>query len=234
MCGRFRLSKTDKEVMKQFGVEIDPDYSPRYNISPSQQVRVMKLADDSGAARSATVAMQMHIQRWGLVPHWAKDVKIGYKMINARSETILEKPSFRTAFKKRRCLIPADGFYEWKKDGDSNSKAKQPFHFGMKDDSLFAFAGIWEQWKAPEGAVLETCAILTTSPNELVADVHDRMPVILPASQYALWLTAEAERVERLQELLVPYPAEEMKKYPVSSVVNSPKNDMAACAAAAG
>jgi putative SOS response-associated peptidase YedK len=233
MCGRFRLSKTDKEVMKQFGVEIDPDYSPRYNISPSQQVRVLKLAEDSGAAAaSGTVAMQMHIQRWGLVPHWAKDVKIGYKMINARSETILEKPSFRTAFKKRRCLIPADGFYEWKKDGDS--KAKQPFHFGMKDDSLFAFAGIWELWKSPEGTVLETCAILTTTPNELVAEVHDRMPVILPAAQYALWLTAEAERVAQLQDLLVSHPAEEMRKYPVSSVVNSPKNDVAACAAAAG
>src|SRR5207302_6447167 len=139
MCGRFRLSKTDKEVMKQFGVEIDPDYSPRYNISPSQQVRVMQ-HDEAGA-------MQLHIQRWGLVPSWAKDIKIGYKMINARSETILEKPSFRTAFKKRRCLIPADGFYEWKKERNS----KQPFHFGMKDDSLFAFAGIWEQWKSSDG-----------------------------------------------------------------------------------
>jgi putative SOS response-associated peptidase YedK len=230
MCGRFRLSKTDKEVMKQFGVEIDPDYSPRYNISPSQQVRVLKLAEDSGAAASGTLAMQMHIQRWGLVPGWAKDVKIGYKMINARSETILEKPSFRTAFKKRRCLIPADGFYEWKKEG----KGKQPFHFGMKDDSLFAFAGIWERWKSPEGPVVESCAILTTTPNELVADVHDRMPVILPAAQYELWLTAEAERVAQLQDLLVPYPAVEMKRYPVSSAVNSPKNDMAACAAAAG
>ncbi|MCU1309796.1 MAG: hypothetical protein JWO20_921 [Candidatus Angelobacter sp.] len=219
--------------MKQFGVEIDPDYSPRYNISPSQQVRVLKLAEDFSAASSATVAMQMHIQRWGLVPHWAKDVKIGYKMINARSETILEKPSFRTAFKKRRCLIPADGFYEWKRDG--NSKAKQPFHFGMKDDSLFAFAGIWEQWKSSDGeaAVMETCAILTTTPNELVADVHDRMPVILPTSQFGLWLTAEAERAAELQDLLlVPYPAEEMKRYPVSSAVNSPKNDVAACAAA--
>src|SRR5258708_3591699 len=218
--------------MKQFGVEIDPDYSPRYNISASQQVRVLKLADDSGTFASGTIAMQMHIQRWGLVPGWAKDVKIGYKMINARSETILEKPSFRTAFKKRRCLIPADGFYEWKKEG----KGKQPFHFGMKDDSLFAFAGIWEQWKSSDGeaAVMETCAILTTTPNELVAGVHDRMPVILPAAQYGLWLSAEAERVGQLQDLLVPYPAGEMKRYPVSSAVNSPKDDMAACAAAAG
>jgi len=222
MCGRFRLSKTDKEVMKQFGVEIDPDYSPRYNISPSQQVRVLQ-QDEAGL-------MHMRIQRWGLVPGWAKDIKIGYKMINARSETILEKPSFRTAFKKRRCLIPADGFYEWKKEGTT----KQPFHFGMKDDSLFAFAGIWEQWKSPEGAVVESCAILTTTPNDLVADVHDRMPVILPAAQYELWLTAEAERVAQLQDLLVPYPANEMKRYPVSSAVNSPKHDMAACAAAAG
>jgi putative SOS response-associated peptidase YedK len=222
MCGRFRLSKTDKEVMKQFGVEIDPDYSPRYNISPSQQVGVLK-HDEAGV-------MQMAIQRWGLIPGWAKDIKIGYKMINARSETILEKPSFRTAFKKRRCLIPADGFYEWKKEGTN----KQPFHFGMKDDSLFAFAGIWEVWKSPEGTVVESCAILTTTPNELVADVHDRMPVILPTAQYELWLTAEAERVAQLQDLLVPYPASEMKKYPVSSAVNSPKHDVAACAAAAG
>jgi putative SOS response-associated peptidase YedK len=218
MCGRFRLSKTDKEVMKQFGVEIDPDYSPRYNISPSQQVRVMQ-HDEAGL-------MQMRIQRWGLIPGWAKDIKIGYKMINARSETILEKPSFRTAFKKRRCLIPADGFYEWKKDGTS----KQPFHFGMKDDSIFAFAGIWELWKSPEGALVESCAILTTTRNELVADVHDRMPVILSAAQYELWLTAEAERVAQLQDLLVPYPANEMKRYPVGSAVNSPKLDVAACA----
>jgi putative SOS response-associated peptidase YedK len=177
--------------------------------------------------------MQMSIQRWGLVPHWAKDIKIGYKMINARSETILEKPSFRTAFKKRRCLIPADGFYEWKKEGADN-KAKQPFHFGMKDDSLFAFAGIWEQWKSPEGTVLETCAILTTTPNELVADVHDRMPVILPPTQYELWLSAEPERVAQLQNLLVPFAADAMKRYPVSSMVNSPKNDLAACAAKSG
>jgi putative SOS response-associated peptidase YedK len=111
---------------------------------------------------------------------------------------------------------------------------KQPFHFGMKDDSLFAFAGIWELWKSPEGTVVESCAILTTTPNELVADVHDRMPVILPAAQYELWLTAEAERVGQLQDLLVPYPADEMKRYPVSSAVNSPKLDVAACAAAAG
>ncbi|MCU1284941.1 MAG: hypothetical protein JWO13_1291 [Acidobacteriales bacterium] len=239
MCGRFRLSKTDKEVMKQFGVEIDPDYSPRYNISPSQQVRVLKLAGGAEAVESAKLSvppMQMHIQRWGLVPFWAKDIKIGYKMINARSETILEKPAFRDAFKKRRCLIPANGFYEWKHEG----AAKQPFHFGMNDDSLFAFAGIWEQWKAPnapdgaEGALLETRAILTTTPNELVGDVHDRMPVILPASQYHLWLTAEPQRAEQLRDLLVPFPADEMKKYPVSETVNSPKNEVAACAAAAG
>lgn len=218
MCGRYRLSRTERYYLEKFGVSVE-DFNPRFNISPSQSVHAVVSHDGE---------RKLTQQRWGLIPFWAKDPKIGYKMINARSETIFEKPAFRDAFKKRRCLIPADGFYEWKKEG----KAKQPFHFGMKDDSVFAFAGIWEHWKAPTGETVESCSILTTTPNELVTDIHDRMPVILPAAQYELWLTAEPARAEQLLDLLVPYAADGMRRYPVSSLVNSPKNDLAECAKA--
>jgi putative SOS response-associated peptidase YedK len=218
MCGRFRLSKTDKAVMKQFGVEIDPDYSPRYNISPSQSV----LAIRQDAAQPVRLLSKL---RWGLVPFWAKDLAIGYKMINARSETVLEKPAYRDSFKKRRCLIPADGFYEWKKVG----KEKQPYNFGMTDDSIFAFAGIWDTWKSPDGTPVESCSILTTTPNALVADVHDRMPVILDRDDYEQWLDPGVKEPSTLTELLKPFAANRMRSYPVSRLVNSPKNDKPEC-----
>ena len=146
--------------------------------------------------------------------------------INGRSETVLEKPAFRDSFRTRRCLIPADGFYEWKKAG----KQRQPFHFGMKDGSLFAFAGVWDRWRSPAGQVLESCSILTTAPNELLADVHDRMPVILPRRHYQIWLTAPVAEAERLAELLVPFDASFMKRYAVSPLVNKPQNEMPECA----
>jgi putative SOS response-associated peptidase YedK len=139
---------------------------------------------------------------------------------------LLETPAFKESFRNRRCLIPADGFYEWKKAG----KTKQPFHFGMKDDSVFAFAGIWDCWKSPTGQLLESCSILTTAPNELLVDVHDRMPVILPRRHYQAWLTAPASEAERLSELLVPFETNLMKRYAVSSLVNKPQNDMPECA----
>jgi putative SOS response-associated peptidase YedK len=164
--------------------------------------------------------------RWGLVPSWASDISIGNRLINGRSETVLEKPAFRDSFRTRRCLIPADGFYEWKKAG----KERRPFHFGMKDGSLFAFAGVWDRWKSPAGQVLESCSILTTAPNELIEDLHDRMPVILPPRHYQTWLMAPPAEAERLAELLVPFDATIMKRYPVSSLVNKPQNDMPECA----
>jgi len=164
--------------------------------------------------------------RWGLIPFWAKDANVGYKMINARAETVAEKPAYRESFKSRRCLIPADGFYEWKREG----KTKQPYHFGMRDDSLFAFAGILDRWKNPQGEVIETCLVITTKPNALLADVHDRMPVILPIGHYDLWLDPGFKQTDDLKELLRPFEAELMKRYPVSTRVNLVKNDDPDCA----
>ena len=164
--------------------------------------------------------------RWGLVPFWADDIKIGSQLINGRSETILQKPAFRESFYARRCLIPADGFYEWKK----SAKQRQPFHFSMKDGSLFAFAGVWDRWRSPAGQTIQSCSILTTAPNELLEDVHDRMPVILPRLHYKAWLTAPAWEAERLVDLLVPFDAGLMARYPVGSLVNRPENDGPECA----
>jgi putative SOS response-associated peptidase YedK len=163
--------------------------------------------------------------RWGLIPFWAKDASVGYKMINARAETVATKPSFRDALKKRRCLIPADGFYEWRKAG----KTKTPFCFTMADDSIFAFAGLWEQWKNPEGHLVETCSIITTTPNSLCEDVHDRMPVILHDDVYDLWLDPGFQKADTVCALLKPFNPALMRRYEVSSRVNLVKNDDAEC-----
>jgi putative SOS response-associated peptidase YedK len=163
--------------------------------------------------------------RWGLVPFWAKDVSIGYRMINARSETVLWKPAFREAFATRRCLIPADGFYEWKRLGS----LKQPFHFGMKDDSLFAFAGLWDRWNSADATVVESCTILTTTANGLVGDVHDRMPVILHPSHYQAWLAAPPAEAPSLIKFLVPFDPDLMRRYQVTRLVNNPQNDTLDC-----
>jgi putative SOS response-associated peptidase YedK len=160
--------------------------------------------------------------RWGLVPFWADDPKIGYKMINARAETVDEKASFKVPFRQQRCLILADGFYEWKKEG----KEKQPYRFRLKNEKPFAFAGLWSKWTKGEEP-LYTCTIITTKPNELTRKVHDRMPVILPEDTYNMWLDPNMSDTEFLKSLLLPYPAEEMETYPVSTLVNSPKNDLA-------
>lgn len=217
MCGRYLLTRIEKQILEEFGVEVHITPGRRFNIAPSQLVPVVRT---EGEHRILTM------QRWGLIPAWAKDPKIGYKLINARSETVLEKPSYREAFKKRRCLILADGFYEWKK---LDAKTKQPYCFTMRDNSIFAFAGIWERWKDPKGEVIESCSILTTSPNELCASVHDRMPVILDPRQYDTWLNAPVQESVRLTELLVPFEADRMQSFPVSTAVNSPKNDTAEC-----
>lgn len=203
------------------GISDEEEWSPRYNIAPTQSVATVRQV---GAGR------MLSMMRWGLVPSWASDISLGARHItqhiNVRSETVLEKPAFRDSFRTRRCLIPADGFYEWKKAG----KQRQPFHFGMKDGSLFAFAGVWDRWRSPAGQVLESCSILTTAPNELLADVHDRMPVILPRRHYQIWLTAPVAEAERLAELLVPFDASLMKRYAVSALVNKPQNEMPECA----
>lgn len=227
MCGRYRLSKTEKYLLEKFGVSLGEDftYAPRYNASPSQQVPVIR--QDKESPRRTMTGM-----RWGLVPSWAKDLSVGYKMINARAETCAEKPTFKRPLEQRRCLIPADGFYEWKKTGSGKNLVKQPFLFTLQDESAFAFAGIWETWKSPEGQRIESCAILTTSPNELTCEVHDRMPVILPPEQYDLWLDPAFTNREELCAMLKPYDAAQMKKVPVSTRVNSPAYDDEECAKA--
>ena len=216
MCGRYRLKRADRIAEKFEAIYDgnDDDLAPRYNIAPTQLVPVVR-ATDSGREITSI--------RWGLIPSWAKDTSSA--QINARSETVLEKPAFRESFERRRCLIPADGFYEWKRTG----KLKQPFHFGMKDDSLFAFAGIWDRWRQTTGPIVESCAILTTSPNELLADVHDRMPVILRPEHYSMWLTAPASTSGRLADILLPYDAAAMRRFPVSECVNDPANETPDC-----
>jgi putative SOS response-associated peptidase YedK len=220
MCGRYRLSRRKQMIQEYFETTDEADWEPRYNIAPSQAVGIIR-QDLTKPERHFSLA------RWGLIPYWAKDASIGYKLINTRSETVAIKPAFREAFKNRRCLIPADAFYEWKKAGT----AKQPFSFGMEDDSLFAFAGLWDRWKDASGQVVESCSILTTTPNALLAEVHDRMPVILKADDYDQWLDPAFTRVDAFQEVLRPLDATLMKGYPVSKRVNFVKNDDPDCAA---
>jgi putative SOS response-associated peptidase YedK len=208
-------------IQEYFETADEVDWEPRYNIAPSQSVGIIR-QDRASSVRRFSLA------RWGLIPYWATDPSIGYKLINARSETVTSKPAFREAFESRRCLIPADGFYEWKRE----EKAKQPFHFGLQDDSLFAFAGLWDRWNDASGQVMESCSILTTAPNALLADVHDRMSVILSPEHYDLWLDPGFKRTAALKEMLSPFNATLMKRYPVSTRVNFVKNDDPECAAA--
>jgi putative SOS response-associated peptidase YedK len=213
MCGRFYLFSTGAAVAGLFDLAGPPDLVARYNIAPSQPVAVVRLGEHGRELVSL---------RWGLIASWAKDAK--FAPINARSETAAEKPTFRHAMRKRRCLIPAGGFYEWKATG----KHKQPFTFRLQDDKPFAFAGLWDRWEGPTGPV-ETCCILTTEANELVRPVHDRMPVMLERTNFEQWLDPGEQDAKGLAWMLRPYRAEAMRAYPVSPLVNSPKNDDARC-----
>lgn len=219
MCGRFVCKSTLDELVEVFQIdEISDDLpGPSYNIAPGESVPAI-----IGNGKRKLGKLQ-----WGLVPSWAKDPEIGHKMINARAETLTEKPSFREAFKKRRCLIVADGFYEWRKDGDE----KVPMYIYLKSHLPFAFAGLYEIWYSPEGERLSSCAIITTGPNSLMKSIHDRMPVIIPVYGYDIWLDRKVTDPEVLQAMLVPYPAEEMAAYEVSKWVNSPKNNSEKCIA---
>jgi putative SOS response-associated peptidase YedK len=221
MCGRYRLSRRKQLVEEYFdSVSEEPDWDPRYNIAPTQPVPVIR-QNPKEAVR------ELSLVRWGLIPSWAKDSSAAAKMINARSETAGAKPAFRDAMKYRRCLIPADGFYEWQRTG----KAKQPYCFEVNDGELFAFAGIWDRWKEAGGDWIETCSILTTTPNAVTSVVHDRMPVILHPDGYDLWLDPGMNDVTTASELLKPYDARLMRCYPVSSRVNSVANDDEECSA---
>lgn len=223
MCGRFALMTSTEALAQQFEFALSaadlatmPPSVPRYNIAPTQPVAAVRLGEDGKRAFT--------FFHWGLIPSWAKDIKIGSRMINARSETVTEKPSFRTAFKRRRCLIPADGFYEWQKQGNG----KQPMFIRSTEERPFALAGLWEVWRDPDGSALQSCTILTTAPNELMASIHNRMPVIVEPEDYDLWLNPEPHPEQGLH-LLRPYPAAKMTAYPVSTVVNNPRNDTPEC-----
>jgi putative SOS response-associated peptidase YedK len=218
MCGRFRLGKGRQALKEYFGVEADLDWSPRYNIAPTQPIPAVR-------QNPSKPVRELSLMRWGLIPYWAKDPAIGSTLINARSETAASRPAFDDALQRRRCLIPADGFYEWKK----LPKAKQPFCFVLQDESIFAFAGLWDRWRDPHGNPIESCSILTTAPNELLAGVHDRMPVILPPDDYDLWLDPGFKNAQEVSALLKPYPAGLMRGYPVSTRVNVVDNDDALC-----
>jgi putative SOS response-associated peptidase YedK len=211
MCGRFAQRSDPKRLAKEFKVAEVPEVEARYNIAPTQEIlAVRELADGREAA----------FFKWGLVPSWAKDISMGARLINARSETVEAKPSFREAFKQRRCLIPADGFYEWQRTGGR----KQPFFFRMRDERPFCFAGLWERWEGEGGQTINSCTILTTEANEVLRPVHDRMPVILHPDEYEVWLDTDVRKLNLIKEMLRPYPAEEMTSYPVSTAINSPRH----------
>ena len=227
MCGRYTLRTPLKRVAELFDAHPTGDWHqpPRFNVAPSQVVAVVRMNAESGQRELVGL-------NWGLVPHWAKDATIGNRMINARAETVASKPSFREAFRRHRCLVIADGFYEWQKDAGGS---KQPFYIRLKEDRPFAFAGLWARADKLETPI-ETCTIVTTNANDVIRPIHPRMPVILDNDACQTWLSADKDEADRLQELLRPYPAGPMIASPVSTIVNSPRNDGPECieSAAAG
>lgn len=214
MCGRFTLAKSSQQVAKAFGMSEVPSFPPRYNIAPTQPAGVIVQNRDSGKR-------EFRLMVWGLIPSWVKDPSTFANLINARSETVAEKPSFRAAYKYRRGLIPADGFYEWQK---VKSGPKQPFYFTLRSNDLFAFAGLWESWND-----IETFTILTTTANPLLQTIHDRMPVILKPEDYRRWLDPNIQDSQQLSDLLRPFPNESMQSIPVSTRVNAAVVDDAQC-----
>lgn len=212
MCGRFVLTVNPEVVQTAFDLTtMPPIMSPRFNVAPTQPVAVISNENPH----------ELTFYKWGLIPSWSKDPSIGSKMINARSESAAEKPSFRSAFKRRRCIIPADGFYEWRQHGGD----KTPMFIHMKDQEVFGMAGLWEIWHSPDGGEIRTCSILTTDANEFMQTIHNRMPVILHKEDYNLWLSPNEEPAGVLQELMKPYSGDELTAYPVSKMVNKPSND---------
>lgn len=211
MCGRFSFALSDKIIEEHFDIDIeDEEFLPRYNCAPSQNLAVITNEDPK----------KLNYYKWGLVPFWAKEISIGNKMINAKAETIFEKPAFRNAIKSRRCLVPADSFYEWKQN-----KEKNPYRILMKDESPFAMAGIWEKWNDDEGKSLFTFSIITTEANSMMQELHHRMPVIIEVSNKTKWLISES--TDEINSLMKPVSSDLMKAYPVSKLVNSPVNNKA-------
>ncbi len=218
MCGRFTLRTPQNLLVQQFLLDTAPPWQPRYNIAPTQGIFTIRRQPPDGQRRA-------DLLRWGLVPSWAEDLAIGNRLLNARAETIADKPSFRAAIKKRRCLIVTDGYYEWQKQG----KTKQPYYIRMVDERPFAFAGLWESWHPPQGDVVETCTIITTESNSITRPIHDRMPVILDAADYDRWLDPQYYDREAILQLLVPFDSPLMKLDPVSTHVNSVRHDDPEC-----
>lgn len=218
MCGRFTLTSPAETVAELFELDEVPQLTPRYNIAPTQPIAVVRALSDDPKREVAEL-------QWGLIPSWAKDPSIGSRMINARAEGVAEKPSFRSAFRRRRCLVLADGFYEWQKI----STRKQPHYIHLANRRPFAFAGLWEHWEDPQGEAIDSCTIITTEPNDMMTKLHNRMPVILHPRDYILWLDPEVQKPEKVQPLLRPYPSREMVAYAVSTWVNKPSNDTPAC-----
>lgn len=223
MCGRFTLATDPNDLRAAFPQFTFPDdLTPRYNVAPSQPVAVVPNNSQNKVA----------LFRWGLIPAWAKDPSIGDRMINARAESLVEKPSFRTAYRRRRCLILADGFYEWQQE--PGRKTKTPMYIRLTSGKPFAFAGLWEAWRSPDESTILSCTIITTAPNELLEQIHNRMPVILDPEAYDLWLDPAEQSPDRLAALLKPYPSDLMMAYPVTRLVNNPESDVPECIVPAG
>jgi putative SOS response-associated peptidase YedK len=210
MCGRYVLNSTPAELVTRFGLDECADFSSRYNIPPGTDIPVIRQSPEGKRV--------LHMLRWGLVPHWAKDPNIGAKLNNARGETVAEKPSFRDAFKRRRCLIPANGFYEWKAEG----KVKQPYYISLRSGETLAMGGLWESWKAPDGSILRTACIITTAPNEVMEPIHDRMPVIVAPENWQSWLNGMPEEVAGM---VTPYRDDALQAWPVSRRVSKTQED---------
>jgi putative SOS response-associated peptidase YedK len=218
MCGRFALYTDPIALAKKFQTENLLDLQPSYNVAPSQTIPIIR--NEQGHRLFA-------LAKWGLIPSWAKDIKIGYNTINARADTVAEKPSFRSAFQHRRCLIPADGYFEWQET--VGSKTKQPWYISLKSQEPIALAGLWEHWQGKDGSVIESCTIIVTAGNELMQPIHDRMPVILSPKTWDTWLDTTNNNKQGLQTLLTQYPSDEMTAWRVSTQVNSPRHNDRNC-----
>jgi len=215
MCGRFTLHLPPELIAEIFGMQQPVDFTPRFNVAPSQSHPVVRLTGEGREIRPL---------KWGLIPHWAQDSRLGYSMFNARAETLSIKPAFRGSFRSRRCLVVADGFYEWRHEG----KDKEPFYITLRDGGVMPYAGLWDEWHDPAGEVVETFTIITCASNGLVRPLHERMPVIVSRKDYDTWLDPDVP-AERVKELLQPYPAERMTLWRVGALVNNPRNDSEEC-----
>ena len=218
MCGRFTLASSADKISEYFGIECNYELKPRYNIAPSQDILVIR--------ESSTKKLEFVFMRWGLIPSWQKEADIGTQWVNARSESVAVKPLFKNIFKKKRCLIVADGFFEWQ---IINKKTKQPYYIYKSERKPFGIASIWESWKNNEGAIIESCLLLTSEACPTLHSIHDRMPVILQRPQFAQWLDRENEQVDKLNSLLIPYLPNDLAFHAVSTTVNNPRNDTREC-----